>query len=83
MANLKLVGETWQEFVKKNGIRTDGTNKCVICKKEFSEPTDWHYFKDTAVVSWKHDNCRNNGPCKAMVTGESAKEITHIMDELF
>lgn len=47
-----------------------------ICKTEFNEPTEWYYFKDTAVVSWKHDNCRNTGPCKAMVSGESAKEFS-------
>lgn len=76
--SLSIVGETWQEFIKKNNIQGDGTNSCIICKREFSEPSDWGYFKDVAFINWKHPDCRNTGPSRATIIGKSGKELAGI-----
>lgn len=76
---LKIAGETWREFADKYGIDSDGKNKCIICKKEFDEPTDWYCIKDAAMLVWKHEGCKNTGPCKAVVFGESGKELAGLI----
>jgi len=72
--------QTWQEFVSLNEIRSDGKNKCVVCGREFDEPSDWGYVsKGILQLSWKHEGCSNNGPAKAIVHDpEMAKMIQEL-----
>lgn len=74
------VGLNLKNFCKKYGIqlRDRDIKPCVVCKKEVV-PSDWFLIKSgMAVISYEHENCKNN-PCIMVPFSEKAKKQWSIL----
>lgn len=66
---IREVGQTLEQFIEKHfhhskDIKYRQTS-CCVCKRELTNP-DFYIQGGYAIISFKHEDCTNGGPCHAV-----------------
>jgi hypothetical protein len=75
---IKEPGQTLEEFNEKYGMEAPVEMECIKCKR-IVPAKEWYRNKGYAVVSYKHENCSNQGPSMAVPLGKEAEKWANLL----